>query len=44
MDEKYRAEIDRLNKVAKRNLTIAAVSAAAAALIAIIILVIDKIA
>lgn len=44
MDEKYRAEIERLNKVAKRNLTIAAIAAAAAAVIAIAILVIDKLA
>ena len=43
MDEKYRAEIERLNRVAKRNLTIAAIAAAAAAVIAVIILVIDKI-
>ena len=44
MDEKYRAEIERLNKVAKRNLTVAAVAAAAAAVIAVAILVIDKLA
>jgi hypothetical protein len=44
MDEKYRAEIEKLNKVAKRNLTIAAIAAAAAAIIAIVILVIDKLA
>lgn len=42
MDEKYQAELDRLNKIAKRNLTIAAIAAAGAAVLAIIILVIDK--
>ena len=42
MDEKYKAEIERLNKIAKRNLTIAAVAAAGAALVAIIILVAQK--
>ena len=31
MDEKYRAELERLNKIAKRNLTIAAITAAGAA-------------
>jgi hypothetical protein len=44
MDEKYRAELERINKVAKRNLTIAAVAAVAAAVIAIIVLVADKLA
>ena len=44
MDEKYRAEIEKLNKVAKRNLTIAAIAAATATIIAIVILVIDKLA
>ena len=44
MDEKYRAEMERLNRVAKRNLTIAAIAAAAAAVIAIIVLVADKLA
>ncbi|MBQ7343833.1 MAG: hypothetical protein IJW53_03600 [Clostridia bacterium] len=44
MDEKYRAELDRINRVAKRNLTIAAVAAVAAAVIAIIVLVADKLA
>ncbi len=44
MDEKYRAELDRINRVAKRNLTIAALAAVAAAVIAIIVLVADKLA
>ena len=44
MDEKYRAELEKINKVAKRNLTIAAIAAAAAALIAIVILVAEKLA
>lgn len=44
MDEKYREELERINKVAKRNLTIAAIAAAAAAVIAIVILVADKLA
>ena len=42
MDEKYRAELERLNKVAKRNLTIAALAAAGAAVLAIVILVVQK--
>lgn len=42
MDEMYRKELDRLNRVAKRNLTIAAITTAAAALIALVILVINK--
>ena len=42
MDEKYRAELERLNYVAKRNLTIAAIAAAGAAVLAIIVLVIGK--
>lgn len=44
MDEKYREELNRINKAAKRNLTIAAIAAAAAAVIAIVILVADKLA
>ena len=44
MDEKYRAEIERLNKVAKRNLIMAAIATAVAAVIATVILVIDKLA
>lgn len=44
MDEKYREEIERLNKIAKRNLIIASVATAAAAVIAVVILVIDKLA
>ena len=44
MDEKYRAEIEKLNRIARRNLLIAAAATAAAAVIAIAILVIDKLA
>ena len=44
MDEKYRAELERLNKVAKRNLTIAAIAAGVALVIALIVLVADKLA
>ncbi len=44
MDKKYREELERINKIAKRNLTIAAITAAAAAVIAIVILVADKLA
>ena len=44
MDEKYRVEIEKLNRAAKRNLIIAAAASAAAAVIAIIVLVIDKLA
>ncbi len=44
MDEKYREELERINRVAKRNLTIAAVAAVAAAVVAIIVLVADKLA
>lgn len=44
MDEKYREELEKINRVAKRNLTIAAIAAAAAAVIAIIVLVADKLA
>ena len=43
MDEKYRAELEKLNRIAKRNLTIAGVAAAVAAVVAIAILVIQKI-
>ena len=44
MDEKYREELEKLNRIAKRNLIIAAVASAAALVIAIIVLVIDKLA
>lgn len=44
MDEKYREELEKLNRIAKRNLTIAAAASAAALVIAIIVLVIDKLA
>lgn len=42
MEEKYKAEIERLNKIAKRNLIIASVAAAFAAVVAIVILVAQK--
>ena len=44
MDEKYRAELERINRVAKRNLTIAGIAAAAAVVVAIIVLVAEKLA
>ena len=44
MDEKYRAELEKLNRIAKRNLTIAGVAAAIAAVVAIAILVLQKVA
>ena len=44
IDEKYHAELERLNKVAKRNLVLAAAATAVMAIVAIVILVIDKIA
>ena len=44
MDEKYRAEIEKLNRIAKRNLTFAAIAAAGAAVLAIIVLVVQKLA
>lgn len=44
MDEKYRAELERLNKVAKRNLIIAAVAAGVALVVALIVLVAEKLA
>ena len=44
MDEKYRAELERLNNIAKRNLIIAAAATAAAAVIALIVLVATKLA
>ena len=43
MDEKYRAEIERLNRIAKKNLIMAAIAAAAMLVVATIIMVIDKI-
>lgn len=42
MDEKYKSELERLNRVAKRNLTIAAIATAGAAVVALIILVINR--
>ena len=42
MDEMYHKELDRLNRVAKRNLTIAAIATAGAAILALVILVINK--
>lgn len=44
MDEKYRAEIERLNAVAKKNLIWAGIVAAVAVVGAIIIMVADKLA
>ena len=44
MDEKYRAEIEKLNKAAKKSLIIAAIAAAAASVVAIAVLVIEKLA
>ena len=44
MDEKYRQEMERLNRVAKRNLTIAGVAAAIAVVVAIVVLVAEKLA
>ena len=44
MEEKYQAELERLNKIAKRNLIVASAVAAGAALIAIIVLVAQKLA
>ena len=43
MDEKYQAELEKLNQVTKRNLTIAAIAAAVATVAALIILVITRI-
>ena len=42
MDEMYKKELDRLNRIAKRNLTIAAIATAGAALLALVILVIKN--
>jgi hypothetical protein len=44
MDEMYRAEMERLNRVAKKNLIIAGVAAAIAVAVAIIVLVAEKLA
>ena len=44
MEEMYRTEMERLNRVAKRNLTIAGVATAIAAVVAIIVLVAEKLA
>ena len=44
MDEMYRAELERINRVAKRNLTLAGIAAAAAVVVAIIVLVAEKLA
>jgi hypothetical protein len=44
MDEMYRAEMERLNRVAKKNLIIAGVAAAIAIAVAIIVLVAEKLA
>ena len=42
MEEKYQAELDKLNKIAKRNLIIAAVATGFAAIVALVILVAQK--
>ena len=42
MDEMYKKELYRINRIAKRNLTIAAIATAGAALLALVILVINK--
>ena len=44
MEEKYREEIEKLNRAAKKNLITAGLTALAMALIAVIVLVIDKLA
>lgn len=44
LEENYKKEIERLNKVAKRNLTLAIIAVSIAAVAALLILVIDKIA
>ena len=44
MEEMYRTEMERLNRVAKRNLTIAGIATAIAAVVAIIVLVAEKLA
>ena len=42
MDEKYRAELERINRVAKKNLVIAAAATAVAAIVALILIVATK--
>ena len=42
MEEMYQKELDRLNRIAKRNLKIAAIATAGAAIIALVILVINR--
>ncbi len=44
MDEKYRRELEKINKIAKKNLTIAAAATAVAIVIAIIVLVAQRLA
>ena len=44
MEEKYLAEVERLNKIAKRNLAIAGIATAAAAVLAAVILILQKLA
>ena len=44
MEEKYMAEMEKLNKIAKRNLIIAAVATAAAAVFAAVIILIQRLA
>ena len=44
MEEKYQAELDRLNRVAKRNLKIAALATAATAVFAALIILLQRLA
>lgn len=44
MEEKYQAELERLNKVAKRNLIYAAIAVGVAAVVALVILVAERLA
>lgn len=44
MDAKYKAEMDRINSVAKRNLIIAGAATALATVVAIVVLVAEKLA
>ena len=42
MEEKYQQELEKLNKVARKNLIIAGIAAAVMVVIAIVIMVADK--
>ena len=44
LEDNYKKEIERLNRIAKRNLTLAIIAVSVAAVAALLILVIDKIA